>query len=164
MKKKNQRYIILTALIVLGMTVVVSHATLVDDQPDIAGFIRDKVVKRLTEELNLSPEQVSKIKMKSEADWKENKVIIDQVISKAKQLGEELEKERSDPDKIEALVQEINVLRGILLSKRIESAIAIKEILNPDQFVSLKEKLRERRQFRKGILKKWLENHIKRSI
>jgi Spy/CpxP family protein refolding chaperone len=80
------------------------------------------------------------------------------------ELRAELEKPTSDRAKINRYVKEINDLRGTLLTKKIDNVIEVKKVLDPDQFTLLKQKLEDRRQFRKDILKRWMENHIEKSI
>ena len=110
----------------------------------------DKIIK----ELDLTAEQEKQMKEQREKTGKKNKAIRKELGEKMKKLKEELEKKDVDRRKIDAIAEEIKTLKGSLIDQRIDSVLAMKQILTTEQYEKLKELRKkrhaERRKVRKG--------------
>ncbi len=154
MKKK---WILCAGVSLLLLFFITSQARSFDDQNLFVEKIQDKIIEHLDRELNLSDEQKEQIKTQSRQAWEQNKLVLEQLKTKLLLLREEIEKPASDPQDVKAIIQEINVLRGMLLTAKVDNVVAIKETLTQDQFALLKEKIHARRAMKKAVVKKFLE-------
>ena len=145
------------SIAVCVVLVAVTQARSFEEGPFLFGQIQDRVLEHLDRELGLSEEQKLAFRTRSRQGWEQNRAVMEQLKGKFHSLRDELENMDSDPRRVEGLTQDINVLRGMLLTSRINNLVDMKEILTAEQFVLLKDKIRARRAVRKEMLKKWLQ-------
>jgi Spy/CpxP family protein refolding chaperone len=112
--------------------------------------------KRVMQELNLSPEQIEKLRSQRTQNQQKNQELRQGLRAKQKALKEELQKPTVDRQKIRALAADIKSMSATLLDLRIESAITLKETLTPQQIQKIKERIQERRAKRQGNNKQGL--------
>jgi Spy/CpxP family protein refolding chaperone len=89
------------------------------------------------EELELTPEQVKKIKAMRLDLAKETIELRNQLELKHLEFGELMAADQPDLKRIEAKIDEIAPLRTTLEKKRIENMLAIREVLTPEQRAKL---------------------------
>ena len=145
-------------IVVCVVLVAVTQARSFEEEPFLFGKIQDRVIERLDRELELSEAQKDAFRAKSRQAWDQNRVVMEQLKEKFLALRDELEKRDSDSRRVEELSQEINVLRGMLLSSRVRNLVDMKEILTAEQFASLKDKIHARRMVRRELFKKWRQS------
>ncbi len=109
---------------------------------------KGNAVKRMTEKLELTDEQVQKIKgVLTDARKKRIGLRADVRVANI-ELREMVSQETADKDKIGAKVDEIAKIRGDLLRARTDAALAVREVLTPEQIAKaegvLKRMLRGR--------------------
>lgn len=110
--------------------------------------------KDLMEKLGLTEEQQEALREQREGHREKIRSLMETLRDKKAQLRVELEKEEVDKEKIDSLINEIKPLLGGQIELRVEGALAMKEILTPEQYKKFQEfakKKRKRGQRRKGF-------------
>ncbi len=110
---------------------------------------REKMMDKLTKELNLTPEQQQQIKKQRNQQKEKSKALRGELREKRFELKEELEKQDINKGKIYLLVAEIEGLMGDQLEQRVEGVLAMREILTPEQLEKFNEKMKEKLEERK---------------
>ncbi len=110
---------------------------------------REKMMNKLAEELNLTPEQQQQIKKQRNQQKEKSKALRDELREKRFELKEELEKQDINKRKIYLLIAEIEGLTGDQLEQRVEGVLAMREILTPEQLEKFNEKMKEKLEERK---------------
>lgn len=90
-------------------------------------------------ELNLTAEQKEKLKGHKEAQKESSRALREQIKAKMQALHAEIGKPTVDRAQINALVAEINNLKGQLFAQHTEGILAMKEILTPEQFAKMQK-------------------------
>jgi Spy/CpxP family protein refolding chaperone len=113
-------------------------------------------VLNLAKELNLTDEQIAKIK---EIKNKSKKDIFDlrnEIITIIQNIQDELKKQNADKNKINGLVDKISDNQKKLMKLRLEQFFEVKKILTDEQFEKLTKLLEERKkEFKKRLFKKY---------
>ena len=91
------------------------------------------------QKLNLSPEQKSQITKQQDMNKEKENELRDKMHAKRLELKQELEKSEVDTNKINAIVTDIKTLMGGQLDLRVNSILAMKQILTPEQFKKLQD-------------------------
>jgi len=89
--------------------------------------------------LNLSPEQKELITKQQDINKEKGKELRDKMQTKRLELKQELEKSEVDTNKVSAIIAEIKTLTGEQLDLRVNSILAMKQILTPEQFKKLQD-------------------------
>ena len=100
--------------------------------------------KGFMKELNLTPEQKAQLKAQREAKKEANKALREQMKTKMQALHEAITKPETKRADVEALVSEVNTLKGQMFSQMIDGVFAMKEVLTPEQFAKMQAKHQER--------------------
>ncbi|HTY45941.1 MAG TPA: periplasmic heavy metal sensor [Patescibacteria group bacterium] len=103
---------------------------------------RGQELDNFIKDLNLTPQQQEQIKKQRNEHFEKNRGAGDELRQKRLKLKQELEKEVPDRKLINALVADINTLTARKLQDRVDSILAIKEILTPQQYKAFQEKIR----------------------
>ena len=101
--------------------------------------------EKLSEELGLTPEQQAQLEEQREAFKDKRKVLMEKMRAKNKALKEELEKPKVNRDKADKSISDIQALTGEKLRSRVDKIIAMKDILTPEQFEKLQQKMKKKR-------------------
>ncbi|MDD5347097.1 MAG: Spy/CpxP family protein refolding chaperone [Candidatus Omnitrophica bacterium] len=109
-------------------------------------------------ELNLTPEQQQKLFGQRSFQEKQRAVLREKMSVLRKEMTAELNKEKTDRKRLKVLVDRMKVLMGERIQHRVESILALKDILTPEQFKKLNEKM-NRFEFRKGGRNEKISHH-----
>ncbi|MFH1622767.1 MAG: periplasmic heavy metal sensor [Candidatus Omnitrophota bacterium] len=108
-----------------------------------------KMRANFIEELNLTPEQQEQLKTQRSANKEDHKQLREKLRAKREELRQELEKQEINKEKVYSIIAEIKVLTGEELEQRVERIISMKEVLTPEQYQQLQEKMKEKRKTHK---------------
>ncbi len=87
--------------------------------------------------LNLTTEQQEMIKDHSKRYYEERRLLVSRIREKQAELKTELESMETSRTKIDSLIHQINQLNASLTRSKVEGILAIKEVLNVDQYALL---------------------------
>jgi len=154
MDKKLRKTLVYTVIITLIFLLPTAYAGPVFDDPKFddrgeRGANREKFEK-IIQELDLSPEQQELINKQRAGHREKRRQTFQTLRTKRLELKQELEKQDVDKKKIDSLVSEIKPLLGKLLDLRVESILAMKEILTPEQFEKLQRDIKKGRRIGPG--------------
>ena len=144
---------IITILGVLGLVVSGPLGYAAPSEEGGKGFEKAKQ-EELFKDLNLTPEQMEKVKAKHETQKGLHKQEWEQMKAKMEALHAELGKPVTDRAVVNGLIADINTLKGQGFAERIEGVLALKEILTPEQFAKFQAKHKERGFGKHGDWKK----------
>ncbi|KPK97532.1 MAG: hypothetical protein AMJ95_08680 [Omnitrophica WOR_2 bacterium SM23_72] len=117
---------------------------------------------RIIQELNLSPEQQSRLEENRKAQRQEMKRLHDAVKEKNTKLREALKNPGVTREGVQPLTNELKSLQAQLIDSRINGILAVKEILTPEQFSRFNEMMEKRSRPRKTRFLKWCEKRFGR--
>ena len=140
--KYKQTVICAAAVAVLFLSSVV-YAQPFGDAPEGAMRHKEGKMEKLSQELQLTPEQQEQITEQRTAQNKQTRQLRNKLQAKRRALRGELEKQEIDRSKIYALVAEIKTLLGNQVEQRVEGVLSMKQILTPEQVEKLQQKRRE---------------------
>ena len=103
---------------------------------------RDQVIKQL----NLTPQQEAQIKQLQVLNRQKAKELFRRLKEKRRELADELDKARSNPIKIRALIASLKDTQGRLIEQRVDGVLKMKEILTPEQYQKFSETLKSMRK------------------
>lgn len=104
-------------------------------------------------ELGLSPEQETKIKELKKSMFAEKKDAYARKKEKYHAMKAELDKADTDRAKVDALIEELVGLEREKLQLRAQHVLAIKEVLSPEQYATLQNKIEIKKEVRKELWK-----------
>jgi Spy/CpxP family protein refolding chaperone len=136
-------------LFVCAMVAVLASCASVSSAQPAAGGSRGPETGRggdmddLINELNLTSQQQAQIKKQRNEHFEKNRGASDELRQKRLKLKQELEKETPDTQIIGTLVADINALTARKLEDRVESILSIKQVLTPQQYKALQEKIKD---------------------
>jgi Spy/CpxP family protein refolding chaperone len=96
--------------------------------------------KNMGQSLNLTPKQKQQIQQQRSSDKQKIVELKDKMRAKRLELKSELEKPATDMNRINAIINEIKELTGQQLELRVNSILATKQILTPEQFKQLQDR------------------------
>ncbi len=105
-----------------------------------------KVMKKVIEELELSPEQQEQIRSSRQAHRKEVKQLRQSIGAARQGLRDELEKAEPNEVKIKSLTAKLKKLLGKQIEQRVEGVLEMREILTPEQYQEFQGKLNQGRE------------------
>lgn len=111
----------------------------------------EKGFGKIIQSLNLTAEQQKQIDDQRGEQRAKTKELREQLRTDKKALKEELDKPVSDQKTINSLVAEIKTGQGQLVDLRVNSILAIKGILSPEQFAQMTEQIKLRREIKKEM-------------
>ncbi len=95
--------------------------------------------KDLMKKLGLTEGQEEALREQREGHREKIRSLMEDLRNKKAQLRTELEKEEVDKEKIDSLINEIKPLLGNQIELRVEGALAMREILTPEQYKKFQE-------------------------
>ncbi len=111
-------------------------------------------MERMMEELDLTEDQQQKLEANREAQIVNGKKLFKGFAEKQKELADELEKESTNRSAINALAGDLKDIQGQMIDHRIDSVLAVKEILTPEQFQKFSKGVKSMRDERRNMKKK----------
>lgn len=109
-----------------------------------------KVMKKIMEDLDISPEQKVEIDKNRKEHHEKKKALREEMKVKKQQLKDELKENAPDRGKINRTIDEISDIQKKLLRQRVDGVLEMKEILTEEQFTQLHEKMENTRKRHKG--------------
>ena len=106
--------------------------------------MHEKMMADLHRDIGLSPEQDDKLRAMREKDMENVRGLHRQLRYKQEQMRLELDKYKSDMDKVNALIVDINAAHDALVKNRVEAITQLKQVLTQEQFELLVQKMRIR--------------------
>ncbi|MEE8359709.1 MAG: periplasmic heavy metal sensor [Candidatus Omnitrophota bacterium] len=103
------------------------------------GGTRQGKGKDLMKKLGLTEEQEEALREQRKGHREKVRSLMEALKEKKAQLRTELEKEEIDKEKIDSLINEIKPLLGNQIELRVEGALAMREILTPEQYKKFQE-------------------------
>jgi len=91
-------------------------------------------------DLNLTPEQKAKLKAQREGKKETMRALREQMKTKMQALHNEISKPGSKRADVDALLNEVNALKGQMFAQMIDGVFAMKEVLTPEQFAKMQAK------------------------
>jgi len=142
MKPLNKQMMILAA-IALGLVFSgAAYAKMFEEEGQPNKGNRDQVIKQL----NLTPQQEAQIKQLQMLNRQKAKELFRRLKEKRRELADELDKARSNPIKIRALIAALKDIQGRLIEQRVDGVLKMKEILTPAQYQKFSETLKSMRK------------------
>ena len=154
-----------TKLIIIGLAVAVvflATSTVYAQMPGQKQKPADEYRGRMARELSLTQEQQVKLEANRKAQRQEIDKLLTAIKEKQAKLGEELNKPGATRASIQALANEIKSLQAKLTDSRINSILAVKKILTPEQFNKFGQMTEKRQKERKGHSNNWRKNMMGR--
>lgn len=95
--------------------------------------------QRVFKELNLTPEQEERLKNHRAGSREEMKAFHKKMSDKRKELGDEIQKQELDMEKINQLNSELKAMHSEMQDNRLKDILEAREILTPEQFGKFRE-------------------------
>ena len=143
MKPLNKQMMILAAIALGLFFSCTAHAKISEEE---AGQPNKDKREQLIRQLNLTPQQEAQIKQLQTLNRQKVKELFLRLKEKRKELADELDKARSSPIKIKALIADLKDIQGRLIEQRVEDVLKMKEILTPEQYQEFSETLKSMRK------------------
>ncbi len=120
---------------------------------------QEKRMDKIMDKLNLTPEQSQKIKDIRAKEKAAREEFMKKMKSTHEELQAEIEKPVSDKARINALLGELEPMMASQFRQRIENILAVKDVLTPEQFASMREEMRKDREAIKAKIKEGKAAH-----
>lgn len=113
-------------------------------------------VLNLAKELNLTDDQIAKIKEIKNKSKKDISDLRSEIKTIIQTIQDELKKQNADKDKINVMIDKISENQKKLMKLRLEQFFEVKKILTNEQFDKLTKLLEERKkEFKKRLFKRY---------
>ena len=110
------------------------------------GEKRTARMEKFAEELALTPEQREAMKAQKETSKAKMQEAQEELRTSRKALHEELQKPETDRTAIDNIVYRMKEAQGQLIDQRVDSFLAMKKILTPEQFQKMGEMKEDRKK------------------
>lgn len=121
-----------------------ANAGLLDDIAELRKEHKEKIIKDVVKQLELTPNQINELKKEREAYKVNVKETRKELWLRIKKLKLELENQEANVKVVYNIAGEVKELRETLLYKRIDSILSMKKILTPEQYEKLQVFKKER--------------------
>ncbi|MCX7926956.1 MAG: Spy/CpxP family protein refolding chaperone [Candidatus Omnitrophica bacterium] len=111
---------------------------------------REEEFEEIMKELNLTDEQERALIAERDFQRHQRQVLREKMVSLRQEIAQEIMKDKPDRRRLNVLTNRMKQLMGERLEHRIESILRIKQILTPEQFKRIQEKLQPLPPFKKG--------------
>jgi len=113
---------------------------------------REERKEQFAEELGLTQQQKEAMEAQKEASRAERRELYSEMKASRRALADELKKPETDRAAIDRIAADIKNVQGRITDHRIESFLATKEILTPEQFEKMAElnENRKNKHFKRG--------------
>jgi len=135
----NQIAIVLTGLWMLGLSPVFADPSSPSSADSAHEERMEGRMKRLHEQLHLTPDQEKKLKEHRQAHRAEGKKLRDAMKAKHEALEAEMSKPNFDEGKVKSLHSELAALRTQMEDHRLQGILDVRKILTPEQFAKFRE-------------------------
>ena len=142
MKNANKQITVLLTVVMGLVSCGISYAQMGEKE---AQPYRKKA-EEVFNKLGLSAQQEAQVKEARKINREIAKKLFQELREKRKELAVELDKTRSDPQKIKVLVYALKDVQGRLIEQRVEGILKLKEILSPEQYRTFSDSLKKMRQ------------------
>lgn len=106
---------------------------------------REAHFKKMTEEIELTPQQKEALDKDRKEFTAKSKDLKDKMQAARASLKEELNKPTLDKGRVDNLIAELKNLAGQQIQYRVDKVMAMKQILTPEQFSKMKESMGKRK-------------------
>jgi len=113
---------------------------------------KEKVMVDIMDKLDLTETQKQELEKQREEQEQATEKAVIKLEARMASLREVLEEDKVDRGKVNELVAQINEIKGEMFRRRIDSILAMKEILTPEQYASLQDQMDKKR---KSFREKW---------
>lgn len=148
--------LVLTVLAFLFLTLPL-YAEAPEDATKAVQADKEGGPEKLFKELGLTQEQKDQLKKSREDEAAKVKPLREQVRAKGEELRKVFESADIDKARAYALADELTSLEGELMHSRVDHVIALKQILTPEQFKKMQEKMKERQEEKRRMMKEGRE-------
>lgn len=114
---------------------------------------KHQMMKEVIDELGLNEEQLAQIEQERNASFDKKKQLREQLDAKEKDLKAQLKESEIDKTKIDQTVTEISDLKAQKLRDHVDSILAIRAILTPEQYVQFQEKMEAKKEEKRELFK-----------
>ena len=134
------------ALLVIAATFLLSSAVYADHgDKKWSKHEKEGRLEKISAEIGLTAEQEAQLKEQREAFKAKQKDLGERLMTKNKELKEELEKPQVNRAKIDQIISDIQILAGEKMRNRVDKILAMKNTLTPEQFNKLQKKMEKKR-------------------
>jgi Spy/CpxP family protein refolding chaperone len=116
-------------------------------------MVGPKMVLAMAAELNLTPDQMEKLK-KLSGEMQEKDMNMDEMQKDRDSMNMELEKDGPDESKINDMMSKMMEKHQAMMKDKIHNSLTVRAVLTKDQWEKLKKKMDEKKETGKG---KWNE-------
>lgn len=148
-------------LALLSLNTLVSAQPTEGLSPEGEGNIEERherFMEKITEELGLSDEQQAQLKVMRKQSWEAHKTLKGQIRATHDAIKDELDCPESDRAVLDILADELTLLRRQMIDQRIDKVLDMKQVLTPEQYSVLSEKINKHKKQRS----KRFKNHGKK--
>jgi Spy/CpxP family protein refolding chaperone len=116
----------------------------------------EEMFDKMTKELDLTADQQAKLKANKEAQHAEKEALHEAMKANRAKFKEAIAKPGATKADIEPIAAEMKSLQAQMVDQRVDSILAVKAILTPDQFTKMQKKFEEKKEKRgEHGAKKW---------
>jgi len=148
MKKRMKKQVVMAVVAALVLWAVGAWAGegMRCGKDDPARFEHAQKMDKIIDELGLSSVQKDEIK-KQRADFAaKSKELREKIRSTRSELKNELDKPTADKARLDGLTGDLKTLVGQQIQNRVDSVIAMKQVLTPEQFGKMKNLVEKRKK------------------
>lgn len=138
-QSRGMRYIIASVLVLCFASLASAQSS--GREPGKIGIARQEKFDAMFKELNLSPQQEQKIADQRNQEKEQDQALRQNMAAVRSQLKQELDRSVPDKVKVYSLIAEMKELIGKRMEQRVERIFSLKEILTPEQFNLLNQKV-----------------------
>ena len=161
MKRRFKQTVILTGVTLALFVSSVVYAQSLGNATEKRTKYRQETADKLTEKLGLTVQQQEQLTQQRSENKKLNEELRGKLRSSRTKLKEELDKQQTDREKVDALVLEIKSLLGAQFQQRVDGILATKEILTPEQFEKFQETTKQAFNKKKEHMKSKFKGKLK---
>jgi len=139
-RTKKTGLILLTVFTLVIFSISMAEAGLFGSKAGTGDLSKRQRPENLTKELGLSAEQEAKLKAQKDNNKAAMEDIWQKMQEKRGELKAELEKDKVDNARIDAIITDMSGLTTRMLRNRVDQMLATKQILTPEQFKKFQDK------------------------
>lgn len=140
MKALMKKLVAVIAVAVIALSPALVYAERAGEQCEAGDKAGKEGRSGFYKDLGLTPQQTAELKARREANAGKAKEVREALKAKRAELKAEIEKPTVDRARITTLTTDIKNLTGQMIDQRVNSILAMKEILTPEQFAKMQAK------------------------
>lgn len=143
--KRISRYLVMT--LVTAMCLSLSSAAFAGSScsPGWGERTHKEGKDRFFKELNITPQQREKLDANRAKNEKAVEALHDELRARKSELNDEIGKPTVDKVKVDSITADIKSLMGKLMDYRVADLLSLKEILTPEQFKKMQNRMHEKK-------------------